>query len=454
MARSTLRTTDELPTNTEAACGQVIDLGEELSPGHTVLRPTDVAEGMEILVNVDTGPLSAYLRDNLVAENDEGRFGLQVDVDEVRYGFGDDEGPTDIYGDTLLGQRVHIYPRRGKVVLNCDDPSDQTTLTIVNTFGYPVRTGFCYDGTTCGCTPSHVVSVGGVEVAHCGHHGDQAAELAADVAGVDLDEEPTRLRDGHSPDPSPDDYDVTDTREALRQQDTTERCDQCDRPLVGDGDGGLQCPTGRHGAGEVVTDGGHLPSDQTEGPKPTRREDDVPRVRGGFGGYDAGMTHAGPADADPDPNADRTVLRPTHHARRYAQIAPTHGTVLGSTYRTRGTSYGLPVGCDAPADGYTAGVRVGADGDWSDEATTPSGWTLRGSPTQRRLLSDLDTADVRPFNAIALTTEELVVWYPSDAGLPACAAELVADSPFVVTTVDQEHAGTPYTRFTLKRGGD
>lgn len=134
------------------------------------------------------------------------------------------------------------------------------------------RFGLCVDGSECGRSASTVVSVGRVEVVVCGGHVDDAAEVAARSSGVDLPErEPTTSA------PESDDYDVSDTLEALQNRadeaDDLDRCSECETPVVPD-EAGHVCPScdePRSPSGDVLaTDGGTAATGATTHPVPPK----------------------------------------------------------------------------------------------------------------------------------------------------------------------------------------
>lgn len=434
MTGSTQRTTDELPTNHNLQCGHVVGTMKDIANAddrtHHVLKAATVKSGMRIAVSAGNAekPIRADWSDDHTG-------GLIVDVTDVRQ-LRDDEAPSDVYGVTPSGIDVHIYPRRGKVELRRDGDRLETT-TIVNTFGYPERPGFCADGSTCGCTPSKVVSVGGVEVAHCGHHAEQAAQYAADIAGVDLPDEPARLRDDHTTERKPDDYDVSETLDALAEQDDTERCDVCDRATVPDGDGGQTCPTGRHGEG-AVTDGGRV-----------RDAAQTPRADGDRRYNVPGTNPYRWVDTERE-TTNTDVLTPLGHDDRYLLTAPTHPRYHGY-FGHKAKSYGATI------DGGTVTEPVDTtDRTSTGEARTPDGVHLRGSPALRRATTAVESLDFVAHVVALGGTDTLAVWFNRGA-TATCVRELyrvVSETPLVVDESSMKVTQTT-GRFSVKvRGGD
>lgn len=178
--------------------------------------------------------------------------------------------------------------------------------------------------------------------------------------------------------------------------------------------------------------------------------DEISRIRGGFGGYDADMAGYSADGERPVKHPDTyDAISDVDHELRYRLIAPTHNHQRdGRTGRSAGMAiHGGSDGYDTTSGRVTT-VTTG-DGD------SPSGFTHRGSPAARRLLTAVDR-DTDLFNAIAHHDDTLAFWFSDDVGLPVEAAMLIADSPFHVVQVTPNHADTPYTHVELARvgGGD
>lgn len=231
-------------------CGEVIgERGKDLSTGRAPLIDlSGVREGTTFAVS--TSPIDLGLPDEDREAHPEAN-GVPVEVYRVR-GRSSAGTPSDIWGTTPSGADLHIYVRRGKVErIDSDVPADAPgTSSLLNCPGYMVREQWCNDGSECEAAPSKILSLGDVEIAVCGHHGEDGREVLADLA----DEEPAgrrRLRpdraEGMEKDPlerTPEDYDVSghpaladesDDESDESDDDGAEPSDSDDGPLMADG---------------------------------------------------------------------------------------------------------------------------------------------------------------------------------------------------------------------------
>jgi hypothetical protein len=211
MARNSHRATIEsLPNDHDLKCGERVGL-RKATTTERAGRWTDVSPPVADLRAVREGDrigLSVRDAEHLGLDRTGGDTsdrggGLLIDVTRIREGL-DDAAPSDLWGETPSGAWVHVYPRRGKVERVDDgrDAADHNVTSLVNTAAHVETPGWTRDGSPCGASARWVVEVGGVEVAACHHHQGAAAERAAAIAGVDLDDHDPAVTPGDDPDPA------------------------------------------------------------------------------------------------------------------------------------------------------------------------------------------------------------------------------------------------------------